>query len=428
MHIGPETSLHPKICICHMHDMLLGLLQVLDSTLPAAHVTGRSYRALSDTSMQRLPASRAHVGYLPRVDDMLGLSESPQKASVNYHQQLQPLQPGDTALEDPFAASMAVIPDSIPKSIPGSTGETMSGHDMDGDGGQGAAGEGNEALGAIQERETEMLLDDSDSELEADLVFAHVMAGRPSGHAVEPFAEDTASSRPAAPLGPNRNFREADAAAMAADKAGMGREARSSAPAQGSLPHNAGPGLASQQTQAINSDLMSSMIHTPAVPPGAPPSTSHASLPPVPNEQTTSPSAQLQPDGPHVTGAPGKSAAEADTAAALAGAAAGEDGVQLAKPPANRKRAKPSHKAVAAMWELLESCIAQPHPQDPAQGASNRPASHCHPKVLHILHMLLSCTHLVHLVRSFRFPNAPRPSLEGPSLSYPFSKCEELAL
>ncbi|KAK9909726.1 hypothetical protein WJX75_006627 [Coccomyxa subellipsoidea] len=139
------------------------------------------------------------------------------------------------------------------------------------------------------------------------------------------------------------------------------------------------PGEATQQIQAINSDLMSSMIHSPDAKVEEPPGTSHASLPPMQSEQviTSRATQETQVQGHvHAASTGDDPAAHGDaTANASASGAVGAEGPgvagagHLVKRSA-QKRAKPSHKAVAAMWELLESCIAPPQTQDTAPGES----------------------------------------------------------
>lgn len=359
---------------------------MLDSTLPAAHITSRSYRALSDTSTQRPPASRTHIGYLPKVDDMLGLTEPPAEAASCLPQAL-PHEPDDAAAVDPFAASMHVLPDRVPSSLR----DAQSGRKVGQTDGTAlaaaAAALGGEDVGvALKERETEMLLDDSDSELEADLVFAHVMSRRPGAHAM-PQPEPTAAEPEPAPkksaavvdagsqgnpLDPKEDFREGQISAgspgKGASRAGSGAEPGGASPQAGA--GKAEPGEASQQTQAINSDLMSSMIHSSGAQADEPPSTSHASLPPMQSVQVA--------DSPATRDVPAQSVNANSSAvgdAAAVGSTGGDAGgpgeaavaAQLSR-RGGQKRAKPSHKAVAAMWELLESCIAQPQPKDPTQG------------------------------------------------------------
>ncbi len=372
-------------------------LQVLDSTLPAAHVTGRSYRALSDASTQRPQASRTHVGYLPKVDDMLGLTESPSRASQGGP---LPDTPGNAAAEDPFAASAHVHPDSVP----GSSGDARSGQQAEGAGTAEAAGED-----TVLERETEQLLDDSDSELEADLVFAHLMARRPGAHAVEPSAaeqpepvaqpDEAGSTLAEAPQNPEEGFRdggigEPDRQAGESASAGAGEEASNALVQQ--TPRRADLGEASKQTQAINSDLMSSMIHSPDASAEQPPGTSHASLPPMQSEQVvTSRATQdtLAQRHAYAASTGEQPAVDSDAIASASGKGCAEGPGEALEGKLTRrlgqKRAKPSHKAVAAMWELLESCIAQPQPQETTQGTARFFSNSFNPPVLmQVPHML----------------------------------------
>ena len=364
---------------------------MLDSTLPAAHVTSRSYRAMSDSSTQRPPTSRTHIGYLPKVDDMLGLTESPAEAASCQPQAL-PHKPDDAAADDPFAASMHVLPEGVPGSLrDAQTGRQVDRTDATAVAAAAALG-GEDAGLALKERETEMLLDDSDSELEADLVFAHVMSRRPGAHAMpqpEPTAGDPESAvkgaaNPAAAGSPGdlpeEGFRDGrkctESFGKGASRAGSGAEACGASPQAGA--GKSEPGEASQQTQAINSDLMSSMIHSSGAQCDEPPGTSHASLPPIQSEQLADSAATRDvpaQSGAHAARGDVGSSAVGDAAACSTGGTGGDAGepgeaavaAQLSR-RSGQKRAKPSHKAVAAMWELLESCIAQPPPQDPTQG------------------------------------------------------------
>ena len=83
-------------------------LQVLDSTLPTAHVISASYRPSAPT----LPhsAGTRHVGYLPQVDDMLRMHPD------SLSGQAQSAAPAGAAVEglqsagsDPFAASSQAL-------------------------------------------------------------------------------------------------------------------------------------------------------------------------------------------------------------------------------------------------------------------------------------------------------------------------------
>ena len=82
--------------------------QVLDSTLPTAHVISASYRPSAPAPSQS--ASTRHVGYLPQVDDMLGMhpgdmpgqaqSAAPAEAAIDGSQ---------NAGSDPFVASSEAL-------------------------------------------------------------------------------------------------------------------------------------------------------------------------------------------------------------------------------------------------------------------------------------------------------------------------------
>ena len=95
------------------------LLQVLDSTLPTAHVISRNYRP----SAHAQPAGAGpgkHVGYLPQVDDMLGLdacAKAPASRSAETSNSARLDSPGEGVDRDPFAASSQALrmkSDSVP--------------------------------------------------------------------------------------------------------------------------------------------------------------------------------------------------------------------------------------------------------------------------------------------------------------------------
>lgn len=85
--------------------------QVLDSTLPTAHVISRNYRPNAPIHPSGASPNR-HVGYLPQVDDMLGLHPDGDKAqdahsSGNAERCMESLAQVDS--EDPFAASSQAL-------------------------------------------------------------------------------------------------------------------------------------------------------------------------------------------------------------------------------------------------------------------------------------------------------------------------------
>lgn len=87
------------------------ILQVLDSTLPTAHVISRSYRPSMPAQPAGATAGR-HVGYLPQVDDLLGLhpdAKAQQSDSAETDQRADTPPPGQDAHQDPFAASSQAL-------------------------------------------------------------------------------------------------------------------------------------------------------------------------------------------------------------------------------------------------------------------------------------------------------------------------------
>ena len=87
------------------------MAQVLDSTLPTAHVISRNYRPNAPIHPSGASPNR-HVGYLPQVDDMLGLHPDGDKAqkahsSGDAERCMDSLAQADS--EDPFAASRQAL-------------------------------------------------------------------------------------------------------------------------------------------------------------------------------------------------------------------------------------------------------------------------------------------------------------------------------
>ena len=271
-------------------------LHVLDSTLPTGHVSGRhaapstSAPATADSAAAK-SGSRAHTGYLPRVDDMLGLTEaSPQQQQQQQHAEAQPGAAYPAAEDDPFAASAAVLPEGL---LPGDSAGvaahaeegTAVGADLD------AATSGAAEMVLPPQREHQLLQDDSDSDLEADIAFAHVMARRGSAtahaHAPEAGAPDLAGPPLAASSTPPEPAQAAGAGKDATQR-GVSQQPAAGVtsrgePEQATAAPGSDMGAASQQTQDINSRLMALLIHSsPAAADlqAAKPGTSHASLPP----------------------------------------------------------------------------------------------------------------------------------------------------
>ena len=84
--------------------------QVLDSTLPTAHVISRNYRPNAPIHPSGASPNR-HIGYLPQVDDMLGLHPDGDKAqnahSSDAERCMDSLAQADS--EDPFATSRQAL-------------------------------------------------------------------------------------------------------------------------------------------------------------------------------------------------------------------------------------------------------------------------------------------------------------------------------
>ena len=87
------------------------LPQVLDSTLPTAHVISRNYRPSAPTQSAGASPGR-HVGYLPQVDDLLGLhpdakTQEVQSTETDPSSSVHPS--GQVDNQDPFAASSQAL-------------------------------------------------------------------------------------------------------------------------------------------------------------------------------------------------------------------------------------------------------------------------------------------------------------------------------
>ena len=84
------------------------LLQVLDSTLPTAHVISASYRPSAPALSQS--AGTRHVGYLPQVDDMLGMHPGSMPGQAQGAAPAGAAEEGlQSAGSDPFAASSQAL-------------------------------------------------------------------------------------------------------------------------------------------------------------------------------------------------------------------------------------------------------------------------------------------------------------------------------
>ena len=196
---------------------------------------------------------------------------------------------------------------------------------------------------AAKQREAELLLDDSDSDMEADVVFAHVMARQHGVHARQEFSETTdhalstaaaeagLSDADAAALGPLDKHRACDAAADSR-MAELDADSRQRDDQHG-LGSKAEPPLAASSPSADEQGVVQA-------------STGSAAKGSYPGAAELSPQ---QPEGLQHDAA-GQSLRGAPSLARLSSHGRGK---------------KPSQKAVAAMWELLESSIAPQLQLDP---------------------------------------------------------------
>ena len=85
--------------------------QVLDSTLPTAHLISQNYRPSAHAQPFGVGPAR-HVGYLPQVDDMLGLhpdATAHDLLSGDAHESAEAIRTGQGDSQDPFAASSQAL-------------------------------------------------------------------------------------------------------------------------------------------------------------------------------------------------------------------------------------------------------------------------------------------------------------------------------
>jgi len=85
--------------------------QVLDSTLPTAHLISQNYRPSAPAQLSGVGPAR-HVGYLPQVDDMLGLHPDATAHDMlrsDAHESAKAIGMGQGDSQDPFAASSQVL-------------------------------------------------------------------------------------------------------------------------------------------------------------------------------------------------------------------------------------------------------------------------------------------------------------------------------
>ena len=189
---------------------------------------------------------------------------------------------------------------------------------------------------AARQREAELLLDDSDSDMEADVVFAHVMARQHGVHARQESIEATDHARSTSAAEACR--RDADAAALGP----LGKRSARDAAADNSMAEPAAD--SSQREDPVNRGRK-------AEPPFAA-SSSSADEQGIDQAMTSSTA-----EGSH----PGETGAFPQQPEGLRHDAAGQSlpgAPSLARLSSHGRGKKPSQKAVAAMWELLESSIA----------------------------------------------------------------------
>jgi len=85
--------------------------QVLDSTLPTAHLISQNYRPSAPAEPSGVGPAR-HVGYLPQVDDMLGLHPDATAHNMlrsDAHESPKAVGTGQGDSQDPFAASSQAL-------------------------------------------------------------------------------------------------------------------------------------------------------------------------------------------------------------------------------------------------------------------------------------------------------------------------------
>ena len=204
---------------------------------------------------------------------------------------------------------------------------------------------------AAKQREAELLLDDSDSDMESDVVFAHIMARQHGGHA---------RRGPMEPLGQQQNSPAADGLLL--DLRGKAVEPHLSAASPSMTGPDEGDGgstAAEKHEEAVpcadrRDDLAAASEgvrdaeHTAAALDSAGSCTAQHASPETPAAASD-------------VAAPGASGEAATNAAAQPLGS----GPSLHRSVSQQRGKKPSQKAVGAMWELLECSIAPQLQLDP---------------------------------------------------------------
>jgi hypothetical protein len=332
-----------------------------------------------------------------QVDVLLGLTG--EDGAAQHEPPPQPPGLADAAAEeDPFLASAGLLPNAAagidrPENAPGAGA------------GAGAGAEAEAAVSAAlgdgavpARRETDPWLEDSDSELESDLVFVHVMTRRsrslagvssslvPNQPEDKPPGRSERAERSSTAMGAFHGEAEGpDATAEAKGKAesdvavgkllDLHRDFR-----EGSAPLQTAGAAGRPDSNGASSVPVCQIIddgRAAAVTPGAGSGTLDAAMQPErcslgaghsyteQAHQGTAEERSVDSLAGHgikegVTQTSTAQDAAADDGAASTSEPAGEHGPRLGPSRSLRKRPKPSAKAVAAIWELLEKSIGRP--------------------------------------------------------------------
>ena len=227
---------------------------------------------------------------------------------------------------------------------------------------------------AAKQREAELLLDDSDSDMESDVVFAHIMARQHGGHArhepLQASEQPTDSAAAAEPLGPSEQLESRTAAGVQLQDV----QHKAAAPSHGSTARslagsNKGEDASATAEQSAGPDSREGKHKDSAADDGHSNASQHVSAVADAAEsgtvQHTAAEADAAKPAQHVStvtdaaatgvsepGTSGKAAADDTVAHPLSSAAS------LQRSISQQRGKKPSQKAVGAMWELLECSIA----------------------------------------------------------------------
>jgi len=212
---------------------------------------------------------------------------------------------------------------------------------------------------AAKQREAELLLDDSDSDMEADVVFAHVMARHHGMHtrrkSLQPAEQIQRTALAETSLQDTHSEAvEPHSSHAATSLSGEGQCCVSTADKKEHEQQSLSLGM--HERPAAGAESVPAAQHVSAEEFGRDSHTAQH----VPAETSTSDlqTMQLVPAGPDKAGADGAVLGAPGEAGANGAVLHLSGAPSLQKSTSQARGKKPSQKAVAAMWELLESSIA----------------------------------------------------------------------